>query len=106
MNLKENLKLALSFHFFLENTRSCWPVRPIPRSNFLPDAINNSNEQPQNSSNGGVGIGVSPSSVQNTHTSNAAVGVVIPRTPNSTVLHQHQNQLNETTVKIQSIIIV
>lgn len=64
-----------------ENTRSCWPVRPIPRRNFLHDAINESNT-------------LNISGQNNQSGSNAAIGVVIPTTPNSS-LHQQQNHLNE-----------
>lgn len=63
-----------------ENTRSCWPVRPIPRRSYLQDAVANEAHITGNQS--------IPSST------NAAIGVVIPTTPNST-LHQQQNQLNE-----------
>lgn len=62
-----------------ENTRSCWPVRPIPRRNYLQDA---------GEAHIAGNSAVPPSSA------NAAIGVVIPTTPNST-LHQQQNQLNE-----------
>ncbi|XP_055319156.1 uncharacterized protein LOC129576957 isoform X5 [Sitodiplosis mosellana] len=63
-----------------ENTRSCWPVRPIPRRSYLQDAVAS---EAHNTGN--------PSALSST---NAAIGVVIPTTPNST-LHQQQNQLNE-----------
>lgn len=63
-----------------ENTRSCWPVRPIPRRSYLQDAVTSDAHN-----TGNLSI---PSST------NAAIGVVIPTTPNST-LHQQQNQLNE-----------
>lgn len=63
-----------------ENTRSCWPVRPIPRRSYLQDAVTS---DAHNTGNPSI-----PSST------NAAIGVVIPTTPNST-LHQQQNQLNE-----------
>lgn len=79
----------------LENTRSCWPVRPIPRRNLMPDALTNQNDS-NNAANG--------MSLLNSHhlpASNAAIGIVIPRTPNSTTLPHHQNQLNETAVNIQ-----
>lgn len=55
-----------------------WPVRPIPRRNYLSE-----NGEPIHPVNGIV-----------TGTTNTAVGVVIPTTPNLS-LHQHQNQLNE-----------
>lgn len=79
MNFADNFSLP-------ENTRSCWPVRPIPRHSDLPrrsylqDAVAN-----EVHSTGNLTV---PSST------NAAIGVVIPTTPNST-LHQQQNQLNE-----------
>lgn len=73
-NIADNLSLP-------ENTRSCWPVRPIPRRNFLHDAINESNS-------------LNISGQNNQSGSNAAIGVVIPTTPNSS-LHQQQNHLNE-----------
>lgn len=57
-----------------ENTRSCWPVRPIPRRSYVQDAA---------ASDGHPTLS----------TTNAAIGVVLPTTPNT--LHQHQNQLNE-----------
>lgn len=57
-------------------------MRPIPRRNFLHDALNDTNS---------LGI---PGQNNSQIGSNAAIGVVIPTTPNST-LHQHQNQLNE-----------
>lgn len=63
-----------------ENTRSCWPVRPIPRRSYHQDAVAN---EPHS-----INSLMAPSS------GNAAIGVVIPTTPNST-LHQQQNQLNE-----------
>lgn len=69
-----------------ENTsRSCWPVRPIPRRNFLHDISNGGTDQSHAGGTGGAGTSLS---------ANAAIGVVIPTTPNST-LHQQQNQLNE-----------
>lgn len=55
-------------------------MRPIPRRTYLQDAVAN---EPHSTNSL-----VAPSS------SNAAIGVVIPTTPNST-LHQQQNQLNE-----------
>lgn len=79
---------------FPENTRSCWPVRPIPRKNLIPDTLNNQSEstpsQPTN--------GIVPINPYHLPASNAAIGIVMPRTPNSTTLHHHQNQLNETAV--------
>lgn len=63
-----------------ENTRSCWPVRPIPRRSYLQDAVAH---EAQNANNAAALL-----------STNAAIGVVIPTTPNST-LHQQQNQLNE-----------
>lgn len=65
-----------------ENTRSCFPVRPVPRRNFLQDAINDSHSL-LNGSN------------QNQMGTNAAIGVVMPTTPNSSLHHQQQNHLNE-----------
>lgn len=68
-----------------ENTRSCWPVRPIPRrTNYVQDAV--AAEAQQSTAN------VTSAATTLTST-NAAIGVVIPTTPNT--LHQHQNQLNE-----------
>lgn len=63
-----------------ENTRSCWPVRPIPRRSYLQDGVAT---EAQNSANASALL-----------SANTAIGVVIPTTPNST-LHQQQNQLNE-----------
>lgn len=59
-----------------ETTRSCWPVRPIPRRNFSHEPFGETNLV---SSNG----------------CNTAIGVVIPTTPNTTLHHQHQNHINE-----------
>lgn len=65
-----------------ENTsRSCWPVRPIPRRTLLNDSIN---EPHSLNASSATQIG-----------SNAAIGVVIPTTPNSALHHQQQNHLNE-----------
>ncbi|XP_031627624.1 putative uncharacterized protein DDB_G0277255 isoform X2 [Contarinia nasturtii] len=64
-----------------ENTRSCWPVRPIPRRSYLQDAVTNNEVH-------------STGNTAASSSTNAAIGVVIPTTPNST-LHQQQNQLNE-----------
>lgn len=66
-----------------ENTRSCWPVRPIPRRNFMHEA-STMNESHSLLTGSGQGSG-----------SNAAIGVVIPTTPNSTLHHQQQNHINE-----------
>lgn len=55
-------------------------MRPIPRRSYLQDAVAS---EAHNTGNQSI-----PSST------NAAIGVVIPTTPNST-LHQQQNQLNE-----------
>lgn len=65
-----------------ENTRSCFPVRPIPRRNFLQDAINDSHSLLNGSNQNQIGT-------------NAAIGVVMPTTPNSSLHHQQQNHLNE-----------
>lgn len=76
--------MKLNCFYFSDNFSlpgNTWPVRPIPRRNFLTE--NGEPIQPIN------GIGTGSTSIPNT-----AVGVVIPTTPNLT-LHQHQNQLNE-----------
>lgn len=67
-----------------ENTRSCWPVRPIPRRSYLPDAVTGE-------------VTHSTSNVPAPTSTNTTIGVVIPTTPNSTI-HQQQNQLNEQLV--------
>lgn len=68
-----------------ENTRSCWPVRPIPRrTNYVQDAA--TTEAQHSTAN-------ATSAATTLTSTNAAIGVVIPTTPNT--LHQHQNQLNE-----------
>lgn len=54
-------------------------MRPIPRRSYLQDAVD------ANSTG---------NTTMQSSTTNAAIGVVIPTTPNST-LHQQQNQLNE-----------
>lgn len=77
-----SLKIAENFSL-PENTRSCWPVRPIPRRNFMHEASAMNDSHPLSSGpNQGGG-------------SNAAIGVVIPTTPNSTLHHQQQNHINE-----------
>lgn len=92
---------CFSFFFFIEvflfaeNTRSCWPVRPIPRKNLIAD--NQPNNQSESTPSPTIS-GITPINSHHLPASNAAIGVVIPRTPNSTVLHHHQNQLNETAV--------
>lgn len=69
-----------------ENTRSCWPVRPIPRrTSYVQDTV--TAEAQQSSAN------ATTSAATTLTSSSAAIGVVIPTTPNT--LHQHQNQLNE-----------
>lgn len=40
-----------------ENTRFCWPVRPIPRRNFLHEDMNESHLHGQNSSVSNAAIG-------------------------------------------------
>lgn len=59
-----------------ETTRSCWPVRPIPRRNVAHEPFSDANSF-------------------NASGNNAAIGVVIPTTPNSSMHHQHQNHINE-----------
>lgn len=81
--------LQLNFALFTENfslpenTRSCWPVRPIPRRNFMQEASTMNETHPLSSGPNQSG------------SSNAAIGVVIPTTPNSTLHHQQQNHINE-----------
>lgn len=80
------LQFSFSDNFSLpENTRSCWPVRPIPRRSYLQDGASGEVHSTGNT--------VVPSSSL-LSSNQAAIGVVIPTTPNST-LHQQQNQLNE-----------
>lgn len=46
----ENLSLQ-------ENTRFCWPVRPIPRRNFLHEDMNDPHASSQNTSGSNAAIG-------------------------------------------------